>query len=79
MVVEEVGRLYIPVENASSVDMCETIEQKSEVVAHVVDEEFSIVESKIQMAEVWENGHNLVMMSEGCQKWANVWRMSQFM
>lgn len=67
MVIEEIGGLDVSMQDASFVDMSQAIEQTSEVVSHVIDKEVSIVEAEVQVSEVWQNGNDLIKVSECCQ------------
>ncbi len=72
VVVEEVGRFDVSVEDAGAMDGVEGREERVEVVAHVGDEEFAVVEAEVEVAEVGEDGYYLVKVSEGGEEGADV-------
>jgi hypothetical protein len=65
VVVEEVGGFDIAVEDAGAVDGMKRGEEGVKVVAHVGDEEVAVVEAEVEVAEVGEDGYDLVKMAEG--------------
>jgi hypothetical protein len=46
------------------VHVVQAIEEAAEVVPHVVDEEISVVESEVEVAEIGEDGDDLVEVAE---------------
>lgn len=73
VVIEKVGWFDVSVENAGLVDMPKSVEETPEVVSHVVYQEISIVQSKVQMPKVWQYGNDLVEVSECRQQRTYVW------
>lgn len=65
VVVQEVGRFDVAVEDPGAVDGVEGREEGVEVVAHVRDEEVAVVEAEVEVAEVREHGYYLVEVAEG--------------
>lgn len=72
VIVQEVCRFDISVQNTSSVNMGKGTEKTSEVVSHVVYQKVSVVESKIQMTKIGQNSDNLIEMPKSCQERTNV-------
>jgi len=66
VVIEEIGWFDVSVEDTRFVDVPKSIEQTPEVVPHVVDQEISVVQSEIQVSEVWQYGNHLIEVSERC-------------
>lgn len=54
------------------------MEETPEVMSHIIDQELAVVESKIEMPEIRQDGNDLIEVSEGCQQGADVGRVSKF-
>lgn len=78
-VIQEVGRFDIAVEDTVFVDMGEGSEQTPEVQAHIADFHISEILSEVPVLEVWENGNDLVLVSEGGDEWAHGITISEVM
>jgi hypothetical protein len=78
LIVEEVGGFDVAVENAGFVYVVQAVEETSEVVPHVVDEEVSVIESEVEVAEVGEDGDYLVQVSKCCDQGAYILRVPEF-
>lgn len=72
VVVEEVCGFDVAVEDAGAVDRVQGREEGVEVVAHVRDKEFAVVEAEVEVAEVGEHGDDLVEVTEGGEEGADV-------
>ena len=79
VVVEEVGGFDISVEDAGAVDGVKGGEERVEIITHLGDEEVAVVEAEVQVAEIRENGYDLVVMSEGREQRADVRRGAESM
>lgn len=60
VIVEEVGWFDITVEYAGPMDTVQSQEEALEVVSHVIDEEVSIVETKVEVPKIGKNSHDLI-------------------
>jgi hypothetical protein len=77
VVVEEVCGLDIAVEDAGAVDRVEGGEKRTEVVAHVGDEEVTVIKAEVEVAEVREDGYDLIEMSKSCQEGTDMRRRTE--
>ena len=73
MIVKKVGRLDIPVYDSCFVHICQPTKQAEEVVPQVVGKEFSVVQTEIEVAEIWKNSNDLVLMAECCKQRTYMW------
>jgi hypothetical protein len=79
VVVEKVGWLDVTVQYAGSMNAVQCQEEALEVVSHVVDQEVSIVETKVEMTEIRKHSHDLIQVTERSQEWADMWRIAESM
>lgn len=71
VVVQEVCRLDVTVDDLVSVDVREGAEEGAEVGYHVVSGEAAEVFSEIDVLKVGEDGYDLVLVPEGGDEWNN--------
>lgn len=69
VVVQEISRLDVTVDNAMGVHVCQRSKQRAEVQSHVRDRESAEVFPEVDMLEIRKNGDDLVGVPEGGDQW----------